>query len=284
MSKNLLDEMKACFGDSFGESRNTVINEAKEIELAVKSYVEAKPHAKFNLDSELKDHGIKISKKNGKVSPKVKAKVKQEFGSKKGQDILDKILKDFGDEKPKDDSGHEPIARHAKIHTHDRVMDPSDPKHYKKKVSKRHPQTSFRTAKGHSQGNQTNYPFKSHSSLGPGPGTPPDSGVQHPLPGGGKRHHKEKGCWHCTCPSGTYHGCNCRGTGKTADCPKGHIKKITIKPQYHRAYDKAYHKFQAKHGGIEKRKPEAEHGAKYSNKHQDKQNVISKLKSGKSEV
>jgi hypothetical protein len=80
-------------------------------------------------------------------------------------------------------------------------------------------------------------PFKNSSNLGKGPGTPKGH------TGTGPRKHNATGCWDCTCPGNVYSsGCNCKSTGKGANCPpKNTLKHIKYKSKYKRAYNDLYH-------------------------------------------
>lgn len=92
-------------------------------------------------------------------------------------------------------------------------------------------------------------PFKHSPNLGTGPGTPPGF---HPVHG--KRHHDERKCWNCKCGNVYEKGCECVGTGKTKDCPKGHVKHVQIHKDYRHAYNDMYHAWERGEGKHTKSK------------------------------
>lgn len=92
-------------------------------------------------------------------------------------------------------------------------------------------------------------PFKHSPNLGTGPGTPPGF-----RPVQGKRHHDERKCWNCKCGNVYDKGCECIGTGKTKDCPKGHSKHVQIHKDYRHAYNDMYHAWRRGEGKHANRK------------------------------
>jgi hypothetical protein len=81
---------------------------------------------------------------------------------------------------------------------------------------------------GNARGGGVHHPFKRRANLGPGPKG---------------KHHDQTKYWKCSCPDGAYKKCICKGK-------KGETKKITIKKDYHRAYNRIYHKWRAGQGGA----------------------------------
>jgi hypothetical protein len=227
---NLLSDMKTIFGEFFGvdleEARRPMprVEPSRAVSIGKKAR-HPLPHERMKATPDIqKIAGKAVSKEKAAELERVAKRVARER-----PDVdLDKILKDLEKDSQAAAAKHmfDPLARRQQLG--------------------RHPHANFRTVAGMAKGNQDNYPFKHHHNLGPGPGTPPESGVTKPR---GPRNHKERGCWHCVCPNGTYSGCVCRGTGKTSECPKGEIKHVPIKKQYHRAYNRVYHAWRAKHGG-----------------------------------
>jgi hypothetical protein len=296
--ENLLGDLRSIFGEAFGATQPSIANLQEETTLAVqeahREIRRPKGDTRFPIGKEAARilsrggkavHGHRPAAKispadqaalarllhhqvRGRAAEKEKARLAQIPGI---DDLLRDLEKDSKAAAAAAKDEYDPIARRKVLH--------------------RHPAASAASAVGHAQGNQDNYPFKRHSNLGPGPGTPPGVRVSSPLPNDGKRIHKEKGCWHCVCPGGTYAGCRCRGTGKDDTCPKGHVKVITIRKDYHRAYNDEYHDWEAEHGSIEKRKPEphepekgrnqdADAGSKWGHKHQDKAKMLKRIRSG----
>lgn len=93
-----------------------------------------------------------------------------------------------------------------------------------------------KTAAGKARGGpDSHFPFKRSPNLGPGPMD---------------RHHDETKCWNCTCPHGSYAGCNCTSTGRGENCPpKGTEKTVRISKPYKKKYNEIYRNWRKSKGG-----------------------------------
>lgn len=226
-SSDLLDEMKGIFGGSFGQTGASLISEAQR----------PKP------SSQPSDKGLLAKKKGGALHGNEKSglrlKDKRAMKSKKSGDEkkFQGVMKDIRGEMDK--SKQKSDAKKADSKKSD---DKSASGASSGSSSGGKPGGKPGGKSGGGGGRSQHYPFKRSPNLGEGP--------RH-------THHDETKCWKCSCANGgTYakgpnNGCICHSSGKGDKCPPaGTKKKITIKADYHRAYNDEYHPWRAAQGGA----------------------------------
>lgn len=223
--ESLQSQMRAIFGDSFGEKSEPVGNLTETIETALLERRGGRKALARKSPPQMRGGDFSSAVKNKKTAVDVE---------KKTQGRIKRNMSAFFKHADKEAEKSAKRPRPEKLQGKDQQG--SDPR----KASKQS------TSSG--GGGQHN-PFKHSPNLGTGPGTPPGfRQVQ------GKRHHDEKKCWNCRCGNVYDKGCECTGTGKTKDCPKGHVKHVQIKKDYRHAYNDMYHAWRRGEGKHANRK------------------------------
>ena len=226
--ESLQSQMRAIFGDSFGQVTDPVTNLSEAVESALMERKGGKKALARKAPPPLMKKKSAPAMRGGDFG---QADKKKAFAAKHDQDQQARIKKNMS-----------AFFRHA-----DKEADKSAKRPRPEKLK---PDARKVVSKGAGGGGGGQHnPFKHSPNLGTGPGTPPGF---HPVHG--KRHHDERKCWNCRCGNVYEKGCECVGTGATKDCPKGHIKHVQIHKDYRHAYNDMYHAWRRGEGKHANRK------------------------------
>lgn len=235
---HLIADMKSVFGENFGDKKPG----AQSMTEAVEASVVAERNQFRGANKLHQRHAKEVQDRGEKNMHDFRHHASREMersGAEKADRDIASIRRDASDHDKSDDKSKRPF-RHAL-----RTMAGVSSGGSEGQDASDKPHSARGGASSRGGGGARHNPFKRGGNLGLGPGTP--SGFT----GTGPRHHDQKKCWSCHCGNIYKAGCTCVGTGKSEDCPYGHIKHVHIKKDYRKAYNDMYHEWRRKkHGAV----------------------------------